>query len=282
MKTKLFVLAAVLCQPLFFSPFLSAHNTGDGTKAGSSSSAAKDETELSEKYPLYFTLRPLSIKITRQDTRSEPDIPYVRLNEPSRTTVDALVNIDNIVNLASKIWKIVSDNAPVVNIETKYAVAYPQGVTAASQLTRWSRPKSSDFRFSAENFFGEKIIDVEYKVIYTYGASYNGNGKFLTAVAVVPIRVAVGWGYHFLINASVDDSTITNVGTSTEPIAAMQMALSWKISTVLKEFDGTSVYYVQGDGYFEEIASPFAYDAEGVKSEDIKSAVPLLDPEKTF
>jgi hypothetical protein len=96
---------------------------------------------------------------------------------------------------------------------------------------------------------------------------------------VIPTRVDVGWGYRFSMNASVPDSTITNVGTSANPVAAMQLTLSWKISTVIKDSNGTSVYYVQGDGYYKEIASPFFKPA---KIEDINSARPLFLGEKIF
>ena len=61
----------------------------------------------------------------------------------------------------------------------------------------------------------------------------------------------------------------------------MQMKLGWKISTALKDATGTSVYYIQGDGYYAEIASPWA--KEPVKIEDVGSAAPLmLEPSKVF
>jgi hypothetical protein len=78
----------------------------------------------------------------------------------------------------------------------------------------------------------------------------------------------------------VPDSNIANVGTDTDPVAAMQMKLSWTMKTVLKEVDGTSIYYVEGNGYFEEIASPFKKKAKQV--EEVKSAAQLLAPEKLF
>jgi hypothetical protein len=82
------------------------------------------------------------------------------------------------------------------------------------------------------------------------------------------------------MNAEVPDSTIANVGTDANPVAAMQMKLSWKMSTVLKEVTGTSVYYVEGTGYFEEIASPWKKPAK--KLEDVKAAAPLLAPATAF
>ena len=280
MKIKLAGFAAVLSLSFVFIPLLSAQGSGGQDKVQFSTPVfTRDEIESSKTDPKYFTIDPASIKITLREVKEEPDMSYVKMNEVSADKDGILVTIDSIVNLASKIWKIICDNAPVVNIDTQYAVAYPQGITSAAQLAQWSRPKSYVYGFYAQNLYGAKMIDVEYKAIYTYGGSYKGVGKFLTAVTVVPTKVSVGWGYRFSMNASVPDSTITNVGTDTNPIAAMQLKLLWKMSTVLKESDGASIYYVQGDGYFKEIASPFA---KAAKIEDLNSARPLLEGKKIF
>ena len=280
MKTKLTGFAAVLSLSLVFIPFLFAQGSGDEDKTQfSAPTFTKAEINYSKHDPAYFTLNPDSIKITRREVKEEADMSYVKMDETSNGRDGVLVTIDNIINIDSKIWTIISNNAPVVNIDTKYAVAYPQGITSAAQLAQWSRPKSYVYGFYAENLFGMKMIDVEYKATYAYGGSYKGAGKFLTAVTVVPTMVNVGWGYRFSMNASVPDSTVTNVGTGTNPVAAMQLKLLWKIATVLKESDGTSVYYVQGDGYFEEIASPFA---KTIQIGDINSARPLLEGKKIF
>jgi hypothetical protein len=131
------------------------------------------------------------------------------------------------------------------------------GINSAYQLSNWSKPKTYIYSFYAENIYGIKTVDVEYKVTFVYGGNYNGKGKFLTAVSVIPTRVDVAWGYTFNMHCYVPDSTIVNVGDSENPVAALQLKLSWEISTFLKSSKGTSIYYVQGDGYFNEIASPF-------------------------
>jgi hypothetical protein len=38
----------------------------------------------------------------------------------------------------------------------------------------------------------------------------------------------------------------------------MQVQLKWTIHTVIKDAQQKAIYYVQGDGKIEEIASPFA------------------------
>ncbi len=240
----------------------------------------KSEADQARQDPKYFTINPDSVRIRLLEVKDEPDMSYVRMSEtPPKDLNGILVSIDTIVNIASKIWQIVQANVPVVNIETKYATAYPQGVTSASQLAQWSRPKSYVYGFYAENLYGSVMIDCKYKVSFAYNGAYKGKGKYLTAVAVIPTVTQVGWGYKFYMSASVPDSTIANVGTDTDPVAAMQMKLMWKMATVIKEVDGASVYYVQGDGYYEEIASPWKKEP---KVENVKAAAPLLDPGTIF
>ncbi len=239
------------------------------------------ERDLSHTSPGYFTVNPKSVSVKLLSVTDAPDMTYVRLKEePPKDLNGVLVTVDSIVNVASKLWQIVHDNAAVPNIESKYATAYPQGVTSASQLTQWSRPKVYSYGFYAENLYGGVMIDCSYKVAFTYDGSYKGKGKFLTGVAVIPTVAQVAWGYNFSMTAAVPDSTITNVGTEADPVAALQLKLTWKMSTVLKEFDGTSVYYVQGDGYYKEIATPWKGEPKTIGS--VKAALPLLDPLKVF
>ena len=239
------------------------------------------EIDFSKADPEYFTINPASIRVTLLGTSEEQDTSYVKMQEPARPLADILVSIEKIVNIAEKLWKIVEANKPVVNIESKYAVAYPEGVTAASQMSSWSRPKVYSYAFYAENLYGSVMINAKYKVAYSYNGAYKGKGKYLTAVAVIPTRAEVGFGYKFYMSATVPDSTITNTGTTADPVAAMQLKLSWWMATALKVMDGTSVYFIQGDGVCEEIASPWSKPVQ-IKVEDLKSAAPLLNAVKVF
>lgn len=235
------------------------------------------QKERARANPDYYTINPDSVRVKLIAVEDERDADYVTLKEqPPKDAASVLVTIEKIINIAEKIWKIVSDNRPVSNIDTKYATAYPDGVTSAAQLAEWSRPKTYIYGFYAENLYGGVMIDCKYRFSYTYNGTYKGVGRFLTGVAIIPTKVEVGWGYRFNMTAQVPDSTIANVGTDTDPVAAMQMKLTWKISTILKDVTGTSVYYIQGDGYFSEIASPWKKDVK--KVEDVQSALPLLGP----
>ncbi len=239
----------------------------------------KSELSRAQSDPDYYTINPASIKITRLEVREEKDLSYLN---PAKTDAGGpLVIIDQIINIASRIWDIIQQNSPVTNLDAKYAAAVPQGITSWSQLAEWKRPKSYVYGFYAENLYGVTAINVTYKVMFTFGGKYKGKGQYLTGVTVVPTTADVAWGYRFSLSAQVPDSTIANVGTNTDPVASMQLKSAWEISTVLKDSNGASVYYIQGDGYFEEIASPFSN--KEVKLENLKSAAPLImDPARVF
>jgi len=273
------VALAFLCA---LPPFSAAQEIIERNTPSDSSEFTTTEKSGAKAYPEYHTLNKDSIRLTLLEVREEPDMNYVKLMEmPPKDLAGILVSLDTIINIATKAWDIVKDNKPVVNLDTKYATAYPQGITAASQLSQWSRPKTYVYGFYAENLYGGVMIDSKHKVIFTYNGSYKGKGKYLTAVTVVPTVANVSWGYRFYMSASVPDSTIANVGTDLDPVAAMQLKLTWRMASSLKVIEGTSVYYIQGDGYFEEIASPWRKDWK--KAEDVKAAGPLLlDPAGVF
>ncbi|OGS11676.1 MAG: hypothetical protein A2234_01730 [Elusimicrobia bacterium RIFOXYA2_FULL_58_8] len=264
-------LAGIFCLTIFSGPCAFAQDTARFSKS---------EADLAFRYPDAFTINPASVRVTLISVDEEPDMDYVKLQERPGDLNSVLVSIEKIVNIAEKIWQIVDANKPVVNIESKYATAYPEGITSASQLSSWSKPKVASYAFYAENLYGAVMVNAKYKVAFSYNGTYKGKGKYLTGVAVIPTMADVGWGYRFYMSAAVPDSTIANTGTDAAPVAAMQLKLSWKIATALKQSDGTSVYYVQGDGYFEEIASPWKRNE--LRVEDLGSAAPLLTPGKVF
>ncbi|MCX7641630.1 MAG: hypothetical protein N2Z20_03245 [Elusimicrobiales bacterium] len=225
-----------------------------------------------EKDPNYYTLKD-GVRVEIKEIT-----PPENFEIPSNITINkgveqSLVIIEKIVNIASKVWDMVVANKPAVNIDTKYAVALPFGVSGPSELSGWSKPKSYLLSFYFENLYGVDVIKVSYQVTYVYGGSYKGKGKYLAAVWAIPVSVDVMWGFSFNMQAFVPDQTVVNVGTSQNPIAALQLKVSWSASSPLRQIDGTGVYYIQGDGYFQELASPFRksrVNLSGINEDSIK------------
>jgi hypothetical protein len=204
----------------------------------------------------HLTLDESSIKITRLGpSLHQTDIP-APLKVPGGDGVIPV--LDDIINIGTKIWKIVEDGKPVVDVKTQYATALPKGITNWGDMAGWQPPVGTVYELTAQNGFHDTVIDLRYQVLRTYGGNYDGKGKYLTAVTVEPLYWNVAWGYTFGVDATIPDTSIVNVGTSADPVAGMLVQLGWRISTPIKASSGQSVYFVQGDGVFREIGGPFA------------------------
>ena len=186
-----------------------------------------------------------------------PSVSPTEVDAPDPGVGDVIPVLDSIVNLGEKIWRIIKENAPVVNVKVQYASALPEGIKSWTQMAGWQRPKGTIYELTAKNAYGMQVIKLRYQVLRTAGGSYKGTGKYLTAVTVEPLLIEAAWGYHFSLDANVPDSSIVNVGTSEAPVAAMTPQLGWVIATAIKQSQGKSIYYLQGDGVYQEIGGPF-------------------------
>lgn len=245
------------------------------------SAAADFTTEMrqaADRDPRTYTIDEASVRISRiGPAEPAPHRKGGQADAPAEPGPDPFIVIDNIINIAERLWNIIEKNRPVVDIQTQYASAVPAGITHWSQLEGWQLPKGDIYRVSAKNGYGVTVVDVRYQVLRTCGGSYKGKGKFLTAVTVEPLSVDVLWGYKVSLAAQVPDSSIINAGTSEDPVAGMMPVLKWSIATAVKETNGRALYYLQGDGLLKEVGGPFArgYQTEVVRAVDkaVKSAL---------
>jgi hypothetical protein len=215
------------------------------------------EIAAASRDPKAYTVDELSVQITKVG----PTVTPTEVTPPDAGGgADPTVILDQIINIGQKIWKIVVDNKPVVDIKTTYATALPEGVKGWAAMGGWQRPKGTIYQLTAKNAYGIQVINLRYQVLRTAGGSYKGTGKYLTAVTVEPLLVEVAWGYHFSMEAAVPDTSIVNVGTTENPVAAMMAQLGWHISTPIKDSQGKGIYYLQGDGAYQEIGGPFKRD----------------------
>jgi hypothetical protein len=211
-------------------------------------------------------------------TANDPNAAFNNALNQVNGTVDA---IDKIVNLVEKIFSIIEKNQPVVNITTNYANAVPFGTSHWTQLQGWSRPSTKRYAFSMKNAYGSEVVKVAYQVHYTYNGNFQGKGKFLTGVTVEPISVTTAWGYKVTLVSEVPDSTVANVGTHEDPVASMQVQLKWTVHTMIKDMTAKNIYYVQGDGFLQEIGTPFK-NAQEARTQAKVEAVNVEVASSTF
>lgn len=213
-----------------------------------------EEIEAARKDPKRFEVADDAFDIQYRGLEVRPsNLPPPSAPPPD----DTLVIIDSIINIGRKIWTIIDENRPVVDIKTQFASAVPEGITHWSQLSGWDTPAATSYGFTAKNAYGWTMVDVRYAVLRTFGGAFKGKGRYLTGVTVEPLRVEVGWGYRFTMTAEAP--SVTNADkTGENPLAGMMLNLKWRIQTPLKDAQGTGVYYVRGDGLFVEVGGPFS------------------------
>lgn len=211
--------------------------------------AAPAAAQVDEKY---YTVDEASVKIESAGGGAARPLPAFRAEEQG-----PIADISKVVNLMEKVFDIISKNQPVIDISTKYANAVPAEAVHWTYLQGWKRPSVRKYSFTVNNALGGRVAKVDYQVHWAHGGNYRGKGLFLTGVTVEPISVMTVAGYKVSLAAEIPDSTVMNVGTHEDPVAAMQVKLRWTIHTAVKEIKQQAIYYVQGDGYIEEIGTPF-------------------------
>ena len=155
------------------------------------------------------------------------------------------VALDQIINIGKKVWSVVAAGKPVMNVKFDFATAFPKGVTVASELHGFSDLQYKSFDYTGTNGFGMEVFKVQYTVVYQYGGSYAGKGRYIASASIVPQNVSVVWGYS--LNMNVDNVSVSNLGTSESPVAGMNLMANIKVSTVLKSEEFNELFAVRGD-----------------------------------
>lgn len=172
-----------------------------------------------------------------------------RVNGEGGTVGDDLdaanVILDKVINLGKKVWKVVADNQPVLNLKFDFANALPQGVTAASDLSGFSELQYKSFVYSGTNGFGVEVFKVQYTVVYQHGGAFAGKGAYIAAASVVPQDVSVLWGYD--LGMDVQNVSVSNIGSSESPVAGMTLMAHIKVSTVIKKTEINEIFAIRGD-----------------------------------
>ena len=200
---------------------------------------------LSESEKKQFTISDSYIEEVETPTLIVNQIMQDNMMLDTSSTSEVGVIIDAIVNTGKKIWKIIEDNQSVVNIKYHYANALPKGISSASELENFSKLQYRTFRMWGKNGFGMTAYDVTYTLVHQHGGSYQGNGQFLSTVAIIPTSVDVLWGFD--LDFETTEVSVTNAGSHLDPIAALTMEMAFKVSTIISKHTETRVAHFRGD-----------------------------------
>ncbi len=159
------------------------------------------------------------------------------------------LRLDLILNLGAKLFEIIKANGPLVTATTKTANALPYGISCWNQLENWSMPRSETYRITYENLYGMTMVDLEYRLVYSYGGRIGNVGRYLSNATIQYKKLDAKWGT--VVDANVEIPQVVNVGSRENPIAGMQITLNWTVTTrpiSLRKIVNSATYFIAGDG----------------------------------
>jgi hypothetical protein len=175
-----------------------------------------------------------------------PDFSENRNYTP--VSADKIADLTKIINIGKKIWKVIEANEPVVNVSEDLATAMPLGVEHWGQLENWQTPRVELYQVVFRNGFGIRVVDLTYRLHYTYGGGVEGMGQYLTHLTIVPSNLKVLPAFRVNLQASVPN--VINVGSRKEPIAGAEFVTRWQVNSTIIHQQGSASFFVRGDGAF--------------------------------
>lgn len=157
----------------------------------------------------------------------------------------------DIVALGEAIYELVKKGKPT-NV-TEYA---PISVVPKDPATKehvdpfdlegFSMPQSRSFSVNIKNGWGREVVSFTYRVMYSYGGSYNGAGKYLTGVSIIPGSIKTSNGWQF--NASMQLSGIMNHGSKADPVAGIMVTIKYQMNSMSDAFERNDTIHLTGRG----------------------------------
>lgn len=198
----------------------------------------------------YYEIGKIKTELKSVESRMVPEAELAQLASESSFTMPALtegVDPMAIADIIFKIWDIIKDGKPVVNVQYKNVSALPNIANRHWEaLTGWKEERSMVFGVSTENLYGMTTVDLEYKVKLIFGGSVRGKGQYIASARVVPSKVDVKWGYN--LDVAVEVPSVINISTIEDPLAAINLDVTYKISTMLRSYSESNTYELRGNG----------------------------------
>ncbi|WP_408097648.1 hypothetical protein ACJVC5_01670 [Peredibacter sp. HCB2-198] len=155
------------------------------------------------------------------------------------------------VALGEAIYELVQKGKP--KNQTEYA---PISVVPRDPMTKeyvdvfdlegFSMPVEKNYVANIKNKAGAQAVTFTYKVMYSYGGSYNGAGKYLTNVIIIPGSVKTSYGWDF--NATMKLSGMMNHGTRAEPVAGIMVTLKYQMNSWSAAYERNDTIHITGNG----------------------------------
>lgn len=196
-------------------------------------------------------------RMMSSDADSGPVAGLEAASSTAATIHEVLDLANDIIDLGDRLWTIIKNTKPAIDIQMHSANAMPRSANHWSDLGHWQQPRVMEARIAANMVAGPVAVDCPIQVIYVWGGNLNGHGQYLNNVVVIPPdHPSVSVLYDFSAKTTV--LSVDNVGNREHPIAQITMSVSWSLvrkfmSGVGGSWSDHMNFTVRGDGQFRNL-----------------------------
>lgn len=159
--------------------------------------------------------------------------------------------LKDIVALGESVYELIKKGKPTNTTEYAPISIVPKDLSTNApvdpfELENFSMPIEKKYTTVIKNGLGKRVVTIEYMVIFSYGGSYNGAGKYITAAQIVPTSIDTAFMWD--VNATMKLGGIMNHGTKDSPIAGAILGIKYQMSSWGNAFERNDMIHITGNG----------------------------------
>jgi hypothetical protein len=163
----------------------------------------------------------------------------------------------DLVALGEDIYKLVQKGKPTNTTDFAPIAIVPRDpvskeVVSPFDMENCSMPATKKYVTTIKNSNGGEAVRFEYMVVFTYGCSYNGNGKFIQSAMVQPVSVKTTYGWDF--SASMKLGSILNYGSKNQPVAGAMITLKYSMNSWHTAFERNDTIHMTAKGDIQNLS----------------------------
>ena len=217
----------------------------------SSSVLAKSNIPLEQQIGSITTIEITDKFIENDGSTPTPPVPGKKPMDYVEDTRKVISVAKDMIALGEAIYELVKKGKPTNTTEYAPISVVPKNPTTKEyidpfELENFSMPEEKSFVTSIKNGVGKEVVSFTYTVIYSHGGSYEGKGKYLTNVIIVPKSVRTTFGWDF--NASMKLSGIMNHGSKESPVAGVMVTVKYQMNSWSASFERNDTIHLTGRG----------------------------------
>lgn len=175
-------------------------------------------------------------------------------NTGSRGSIFDKIDMSKVMTVGNKLWEFALSNKPDATYNTLHGSVVPGGMKSWTELSGWMPPVVKVYRVVFKSVFGYEAGSFEYRISYIYGGGVEGRGNYLGQISFAPRNIKLKTDRKVNIKAELLEPV--NFGTVENPLAGVQLLVSWNSPTTLRYEMSSAEYMILGNGQIMDLSNP--------------------------